>query len=365
MFVSSSPTFSVVVIVLAATLAATFPSYHAIGGASLRGFNTGRLPISRSELSRMTGSNDQFLGICQDIAAANLDTTMAIPNSYSVHEAYPQCKPVIRSQGSCGSCWTFSTTGVFAQRLCVQSGNVMQSFQLSPQKLISCTSDICYDTMTGNKCSTASSTCKCSLGCDGGYPDGAFKYMTDESITLDYCVPYSSKDGTDGNTCSGVADDIASCDVSFNKTFSGTGCFYHNSNNIPSIQRDLMQNGPVSATFQVYEDFYTYGSGVYTCPTGETIVGYHAVIIVGWGTEDNTDYWLVENSWSGDWGDSGYFKIARGVDECGIETRVVTTGVDATNVMLSESVYSSAVATSNSFLVTTLLSLLAAVVMLL
>ena len=51
-------------------------------------------------------------------------------------------------------------------------------------------------------------------------------------------------------------------------------------------------------------------------------LGGHAVKILGWGNEDNTDYWLVANSWNEDWGDKGFFKIRRGHDECGIEGQI-------------------------------------------
>ena len=37
-----------------------------------------------------------------------------------------------------------------------------------------------------------------------------------------------------------------------------------------------------------------------------------AVTVVGYGTEDdNTDYWLIRNSWSSNWADHGYFKVER------------------------------------------------------
>ena len=48
----------------------------------------------------------------------------------------------------------------------------------------------------------------------------------------------------------------------------------------------------------------------------------HAVLAVGYGTEDGKDYWLIKNSWSTGWGDDGYIKIRRGVGLCGVGMNV-------------------------------------------
>ena len=44
----------------------------------------------------------------------------------------------------------------------------------------------------------------------------------------------------------------------------------------------------------------------------------HAVVAVGWGTENGMDYWVIKNSWSEKWGENGYFRMQRGVNMCGI-----------------------------------------------
>lgn len=51
----------------------------------------------------------------------------------------------------------------------------------------------------------------------------------------------------------------------------------------------------------------------------EIYEGYHAVKVIGWGTENGTKYWLAVNSWNDEWGDKGLFKIRRGNAECYFE----------------------------------------------
>jgi len=82
----------------------------------------------------------------------------------------------------------------------------------------------------------------------------------------------------------------------------------------------LYNHGPVSVAFEVVDGFRDYKTGVYksTVCKDTTEDVNHAVVAVGYGTENGTPYWLVKNSWGADWGDEGYFKIERGVNMCGI-----------------------------------------------
>ena len=91
-----------------------------------------------------------------------------------------------------------------------------------------------------------------------------------------------------------------------------------------NIMKEIYENGSVEGSFSVYEDFADYASGVYQHVTG-SYLGGHAIKIIGWGvTEQGVKYWLIANSWNETWGEKGFFRMLRGVNECGIESSAVT-----------------------------------------
>jgi cathepsin B len=94
-----------------------------------------------------------------------------------------------------------------------------------------------------------------------------------------------------------------------------------NPTSIADIQTAIMTTGPVQAAFSVYQDFFSYKSGVYVHTSG-SLDGGHAIVLVGWTVVNGMDAWIVRNSWGTGWGLSGYFMIQRGVDMCGIESQV-------------------------------------------
>lgn len=181
----------------------------------------------------------------------------------------------------------------------------------------------------------------CGSGCNGGYPEAAWSYWKNTGLvtgwlynTSNFCQPYTLAPCDHHTTgkytpCSGDSATpkcAKSCvngySTPYNEDLHKGASAYTVPSAVAKIQTEIQTNGPVEASFTVYNDFLTYKSGVYHHTTGSALGG-HAVKIIGWGTESGTDYWLVANSWNEDWGDNGFFKIRRGNNECGIEGGIV------------------------------------------
>jgi hypothetical protein len=91
------------------------------------------------------------------------------------------------------------------------------------------------------------------------------------------------------------------------------------------IRREIWRWGPVATGMEVYSDFYTFDAknDIYDWDGEGPQVGGHAIVLLGWGEEHGKKYWIVRNSWGPDWGDGGYFRMARGSNLCGIESNVL------------------------------------------
>ena len=68
---------------------------------------------------------------------------------------------------------------------------------------------------------------------------------------------------------------------------------------------------PVSIAIQAdQKDFQLYKSGVFTGGCGTSLD--HGVLVVGYGSMDGNDFYMVKNSWGTTWGDNGYIYLGRG-----------------------------------------------------
>jgi len=167
---------------------------------------------------------------------------------------------------------------------------------LTPQALISC------DTKTNS-------------GCRGGSSVGAWFYFANQGIPTDECYPYTSGGGDNGICKTTCAD--SSPFVNYRAKLDSVFLILLD---VEAAQNAIMTNGPIVATYDVYQDFYSYKSGVYTHLSGY-YTGSHAVKVIGWGVDSASgyDYWLISNSWGPDWGDLvGDFNSHNTVSFCGL-----------------------------------------------
>jgi cathepsin B len=233
-----------------------------------------------------------------------------LPTNFDARQQWPQCDTIkqVRDQSACGSCWAFAAVEAISDRYCIFLKKT--NLTISSDNLLACCDG-------------------CGYGCGGGFPSAAWQYWVQTGIVTEQCQPYpfpSCDHHIPGskNPCPSTEYNTPNC----NANTCNNGMTYskdlHLGKNAYSLsgEQDILQevytNGPVEVAFTVYEDFLTYKSGVYQHTTGDA-VGGHAVKIIGFGVEAGQKYWLVANSWNPHWGDKGFFKILRGVDECGIE----------------------------------------------
>eukprot|EP01113_Clastostelium_recurvatum_P017412 TRINITY_DN2043_c0_g1_i1.p1 TRINITY_DN2043_c0_g1~~TRINITY_DN2043_c0_g1_i1.p1 ORF type:complete len:155 (-),score=29.59 TRINITY_DN2043_c0_g1_i1:82-546(-) len=137
--------------------------------------------------------------------------------------------------------------------------------------------------------------------------------------------------------------DCYPCASDHNKTMCGPGPTYCNTtclfdrskvaahiSNWTRVSQDetqiaayLAKNGPLSVLLNA-ASLQFYHPGVFDPPFCDPTSLDHAVLLVGYGTDGDKDYWLVKNSWGPKWGEDGYFRILRGKGKCGINTYVTS-----------------------------------------
>lgn len=248
-----------------------------------------------------------------------------LPQSYDARIAHPECFEIISEipdQANCGSCWAIASASVMSDRLCIKSGGKIKKF-VSALDLLSC-------------CNT------CGKGCNGGNPQSAFEYWIEKGIVTggkhndkNSCRPYFLPE-CDHHMKTEILGpcpkrvNTPSCEViclnEYNKNYEEDKTYGKSVYSIwayeEEIMKEIYENGPVVSSYDVYEDFYVYDSGIYKHETGQFEAG-HSVRILGWGVENGIKYWLVSNSWNKNWGLEGTFKILKGNNECNIEENVI------------------------------------------
>jgi len=208
----------------------------------------------------------------------------------------------VKNQGSCGSCWTFSTTGCLEAHTCLAYGKDCTHWDgLSEQQLVDCAQDFN------------------NFGCNGGLPSQAFEYIEYSGRGLDTENTYKYVANETDGVCKAGAGKVGA---------KVTGVYNITSNDEEDLVHAIANDGPVSVAYQVSPDFRLYEHGVYdsyNVTTNTTMCNStnmdvnHAVVAVGLGeTAENIPFYIIRNSWGTSWGMEGHFWMKRGENLCGV-----------------------------------------------
>ncbi|XP_063676213.1 uncharacterized protein LOC134812650 [Bolinopsis microptera] len=188
----------------------------------------------------------------------------------------------VKSQGSCGSCWTFAAVGGLETRYKALSGRLRN---FAEQEYLDCV----YESTAGKS------------GCSGGWPDNAYAYSARnggvKASTADY--PYVASDGS----CK------ASSKPNSAVAYKIDGSTRIGSNEAANIV--ALASGSLSMAFEVTTHFQQYKGGIMKDTTCTGRIN-HGVTGVGY----TANYVLVKNSWGSHWGEKGFVKYARNHDNC-------------------------------------------------
>ena len=200
----------------------------------------------------------------------------------------------IANQGSCGSCWAFTSTGA-VEAITNVYFNQQLNLDLSEQDVLSCSG---------------------AGSCDGGYPSLALDYMTNFGVVDENTFPYQALD----LACSDKGNNPAERIKISGRIDFGYGDFVKTEDN---LKRMLIEYGPISG-------------GLFDWSHGMVLVGYMVVeegdkfyyrresdLLRYWKTVASGDpligktVWIFKNSWGDYFGDQGYVYVETPITNMG------------------------------------------------
>jgi uncharacterized protein (TIGR03382 family) len=199
----------------------------------------------------------------------------------------------VKDQGACGGCWAFATTGVTENLLYLADASRVPD--LSEQYLISC--------------NTQSWTCS-----GGGFI--AFDYYVNRlrsppesaaGAVYEADFPFEGRDAACGSAAHPHHEKLARWAM----VSQGSSL----EQQVANVKQAILDHGPVWVSVCADDAFKAWRPSAGPYQDHGCVKPNHAVVLTGW--DDATGAWIMRNSWSKAWGESGYMRIAYGANGIG------------------------------------------------
>jgi hypothetical protein len=155
----------------------------------------------------------------------------------------------------------------------------------------------------------------CCNGCEGGEMYSVYEYLLNKMDTTENQYPYLASD----ENCKYISSSINNVKV---KDFISLSI-----GNEEEMVKAINNIGPLSVGVNANQDWQLYSKGIYNPSENDCSSNIdkqdHGVIVVGYGTENGLDYWIIRNSWGKDWGENGYMRLVKGKNACGVANSVI------------------------------------------
>jgi hypothetical protein len=205
----------------------------------------------------------------------------AVPATYDLKTLYSLDSA--EDQGSCGSCWAFSITGVMKDNIKIHGG----SRRVSQQFLLDCNTN--------------------QYSCEGGFFEAHNLHKSPKGAVTWSDYSYT---GSQGQCKQGLK---------YNETLTSWAYLPGGDNvSVDEMKAAIYQYGTIAVGVAADQSMSNYSGGIFN-GSGATDLN-HAVNLVGWGD----GYWIMKNSWGSSWGENGgYMRMKFGANMIGAQANYI------------------------------------------